>query len=160
MKTQFEKLSKAEKRVQLAKDVIKQIGAKKFIPTRGAYLENSNSDLNSDIFSEKDYGKQVNELLKNKKCKVCALGSAFVAGVLRANDMVCDTTYVAEGTMRDYLHKYFGFNISELFDIECAFEGFLADGEIQNFYVNYPNKKENLLAIMKNIIKNKGKFKP
>jgi hypothetical protein len=173
------KLTKAEMRVAIAKDVIAQIKAKKYNPVQGCWviwvdgpdyddwLVDNSANCRVDV---QKYTKSI------KKCNVCALGSLFVSAVNKYNnvygtymtvstDQVFDTS---ETNNRSPLLRYFTINQMRL--IEYTFEGGMGavyfddlkqmKGKADAFYSQYPDDKDRLLAIMKNIIKNNGTFKP
>jgi len=76
-------LTKAEKRVLIAKDVLKLLGAKRFkAKTGNAYLR-----VNKNI-TQKHIDLPLEEILKTtKNCEACALGSLFYAHVNRFNQV-------------------------------------------------------------------------
>ncbi len=143
-KAQFKKMTSAQKRVVLAQDVIQQIKANKLIPHTGDYLWVLGA-------TDADYSKEADEVFKKRKCEVCALGAAFVAGVIRCDDLKLD--YHNRDEMIDYLKKYFDFSDDQLTKIEDYFEGF---NYRKTFVDKYYDEDLRLIAIMKNIIKNKG----
>ena len=130
---------------------------------------------------------QVCDLLEGAECTVCGIGAAFVAAVKRADDLELkdllnntrcswDLQYHPEefsdsAAMRRYLRKYFLRRDIAL--IECAFEqsnGFARhegvgcnDPEVDravSFGVKFSEDEDRLLAIMQNIVDNKGRFRP
>lgn len=169
------KMTNTEKRVLIAKDVIKLIKAKKIVVESGKYFK-----LNSRY----EYvGKQLNKVLpKIKKCEVCALGGLFYSYVMKYNNYeidenginyigkICNSGY----EMRDLLKSIF--SEKQLYLIECAFEESDINENCESAEysyetieraVEYKEKHELdddsydklLIHIMKNIIKNKGVFK-
>lgn len=115
-------------------------------------------------------------MLEKLPCKVCALGGIFAATVKRFNkfesvpDLSMDEGY-------DYLEDYF--SKQQLDMIECAFElghgrvfyeenNIYGDNELGKklgnscieFGKQYKAGEARMVAIMKNIIKNNGSFKP
>jgi hypothetical protein len=173
------KLTKAEMRIAIAKDVIAQIKAKKYNPMQGCWVDQvGGQDYDDWLFANPENCKvDVQVYTKSiKKCNVCALGSLFVSAVNKYNNVygtfntvstneVFDTS---ETNNRSPLLRYFTLNQIRL--IEATFEGgmgavyFDYDHPMVNksraFYSRYPNSKDRLLAIMKNIVKNNGTFKP
>ena len=124
------KLTKTQMRVAVAKDVIAQLKSRKLIAQAGTYC-----DLGTSIFPE-DKDRQVNEVLKDKTCTVCALGGIFVAQVNRFNDLKvcevpnlrarfdngsCGETTLYDDQIRDYIRKVF--TPTQMSLIETAFEG-------------------------------------
>jgi hypothetical protein len=166
----FEDLSPAEKRVVIAQDVIKQIRLKNITPVRGltlAYIEGNYSDYN--------YNKN--------GCRACAVGSLFVAQMLKeqhdnVNDVLSEYSRnenITAVTIRSQIiRKYFS-SIQERL-IESAFEvhSYLREGQdgynepvshnlmdaAVEFGEQYEDATDRLVAIMENIIENKGCFVP
>ncbi len=160
----FKKLSKAEKRVAIAKDVIAALKAKKYIAETGDYL-----DIN---YSSDNYDSNINQELlcsNDITCKVCAVGALFTSKVIISNNF--DSDYVpSDDVMRDELSAYFSKN--QLYLIEAAFEGWetdeyskseiiltLKNNDHMRFHRDY-DTNDRMIAIMNNIVKNKGTFKP
>ena len=151
----FDKMTASQKRVQIARDVIKQVELKRVTPTRGVYVENFGVafPINSSEFSE---------LSKSQldSCSACALGSMFLSAVDRKNklSMLNMGSYVPgqhlnlySDDTRDYLGKFF--SQEQLAEIEDSFE----DDRRDDLKVS---DKKHMVAIMENIIANGGKFKP
>jgi len=180
----FNKLSKEEQKVAIAKDVLQQIKVKTIIPTTGTYCA---LDLDwTDPLLELDVQSNFNQL-KNFECSVCALGAMMVSNVKFNNNFTFEklnrsNSDVFVNTLEKYFERY------ELALIEFAFESWdiedlIEDGEIKNgilsnesyifhglnyeeiekacdFNRNINDESERMVRIMKNIIKNKGEFKP
>jgi hypothetical protein len=174
------KLTKAEMRIEIAKDVIAQIKAKKYNPMQGRWVEQADGpDYDDWLFENattckvdvRDYTNNIN------KCNVCALGSLFVSAVNKYNNVYGTydsvSTYevfssIGTGEKKSPLLRYF--SSSQLQLIEFTFEGgigafYFHDNtptvkRAYDFHEQYSNAKDRLIAIMKNIIKNKGTFKP
>jgi hypothetical protein len=184
-KTKKKKLTKNQMRVAIAKDVLAQIKSKKIIPQMGVWMEDPKMGSLDDIvynsvdnyldsddtcrlmpFSAQDYTKKV------KNCRVCALGSIFVSSVNLFNGVEFDNGEEVydcfENLKTSPLNRYFSPEELEL--IEGCFEG--DDGAHSDkletrkrgvaiaFKNKYPVVKKRLEAIMHNIIKNDGSFKP
>jgi len=174
----FNSLAPPAKRVALAKDVILQIKAKRFTVKHGVWLE-----LDNDYFS--DYGREYRnisikeEFNKNKEitCNGCAVGSLMLSATLFNNKTTAKDLYdedffnnIRRGEkMPNGLNTIF--SREQLIKIELAFEGgtggFTAEytssddyAKCINFYNRYAIAENRLIAIMNNIIKNKGEFKP
>jgi hypothetical protein len=173
------KLTKAEMRIAIAKDVIAQIKAKKYNPSQGSWVdvvgENHFHDWLFENASNCDV--DVRNYTKNiKKCNVCALGSLFVSAVNKYNNVYGTYYTVSFDKVFDFketnnnspLLRYF--TINQIMLIEHTFEGGMGaicfdDGhrmvnKSYTFYYKYPDSKDRLLAIMKNIVENNGTFKP
>lgn len=178
----FSRLTKSEKRIAIAKDVLAQIKLKTFVAKEGVYL-NVNFK-NSIKFKEQDKLEtcQLNTLIQDNKvtCQVCALGSVFTSHVNKTNHLKYNEVYLNEDQpeMQDRLKNIFSINQLNL--IECAFEKRVIsdDGDYiekwdgiryvmteigqkaVKFGKSHRGNTKRLVAIMENIIKNKGEFKP
>ncbi len=161
--------SKAEKRVEIAKDVLAQLRAEKIVASQGTYCF-----LDADIQGTEELREEV----KGARCEVCALGALFM-GDIRKNDKCKGVDvglglepdgfvnhYIDERAMRDRLGKLFSVKQTAL--IECAFEkgidptNSLSENEYATataFGNRYEDSSERLRVIMRNIIRNDGQFK-
>jgi hypothetical protein len=162
------KVSKAEQRIAIAKDALAQLRAEMYLAESGTYIGSELTDeLDQQCDDDRDGAKPF--LLKSKTpCRVCAKGALFLSTVRRYNkasvrDVMCDNMLVAENI---FGHKQFDL-------IEAAFErwdhtvAYLEDKDesvvpldVQNFGAAYTDDTDRLVAILENIIKNKGTFKP
>jgi hypothetical protein len=162
----------------IAKDVLKNM--KYYRIERGAFCE-----LSPPLPKEAE-GKQLQkfipELKKRKQCRVCADGALFLSAVTLYNAFKVDfgltePLYLTEPpysagvdneTLLDFLRTKIGAKQVEY--IETAFEQ--GDGYHDTDYNDptskaagdfgrrYSSSTNRLRAILKNIIKNKGEFKP
>lgn len=180
------RLTKSQMRVAIAKDVLAQMKAKKIIADTGCWVYDPKmgymetymdglidkflDDPKNDCcefteFHAKDFTSKVN------KCKVCALGSIFVSAANLYDNIVLDTrdpSDVFDSIKTSPLTKYF--SADELLMIESSYEGqdgacfddlnIKEAGLANAYYISFKNDKDRLAAIMKNIIRNKGYFKP
>lgn len=178
----FDKLNKSEKRVAIAKDVIKSLNSNKFSASSGTYFNLRFKEQQNFLDSEKESDNlELQTILKSEvvTCDVCAIGGIFASKVNLGNKCKVNVKkeYFEEGEdidtpndqeMVENLKTIFG--EKELRAIEYAFEGqdidetFSKDEEFPNekyedFYDEYDDDTERMIAIMKNIIKNKGTFK-
>lgn len=180
----FKSLTKPQKRVALAQDVIAQIKAKKFLPKNKTYTK-----IVSPI---KSYNEQIQSNFGDIQCECCALGGIFLSDIKFNNSCTfneLDATYFdAREDMR--LKEYF--SIEQLILIEAAFECWDFDNLVDDFWgeyqftsgfadgllfkdfkltkekINktaefgnqYTDSYKRLIAIMENIIANNGTFKP
>jgi hypothetical protein len=169
----FKKATKAEKRVMIAKDVLAQIKAKRYIPESGTWV-----DPNWNIRNEIDGTESVQKLFADRTietCNVCALGSLFMSCTnLNNNTCVSDINYGGEGTeigeriqdgdtLSNGLNKIFSKKQLQL--IEVYFEtgdGWFGEDSRHVAYFNdaYPDDEDRLVEIMKNIVANDGTFVP
>jgi hypothetical protein len=181
--TYFNSLTKPQKRVAIAEDVIKQIKAKKYLPTNLTYIEVLNGAENDKY--------QVQQHFNKVKCECCALGSLFLSEVKFNNSCTFEDLrddYFDEAPI-ERLKQYF--SLGQLVLIEYAFEDFgeealtefkkdyivengvgytktlsklkisLDDIKKAKMFCEYlEHPKDRLTKILTNIIKNKGTFKP
>lgn len=166
----FNALSRNEKRVEIARDVIAQLASKRFEALRGTYVEslikvkNAEQDLSEAILGSKE------------SCTVCGIGGFFISAVCKADNLPAkkaisdfnegSTNYVdIDGDKAySYLRKFFSKTQLEL--IECAFEqssgfskspnAFLA----ANFGKDVEDDDDRLRLIAENVVANKGRFVP
>ena len=165
----FTRLSKTEQRVAIAKDVLKQLEAKKIVATSGCYVSLEDHDPDLEVHLD----DQLSELFpKAGLCGVCALGSLFVSMVTKLN--ACTAKEVdfcsvnGDIALRGSPYKYLTqlFDIDALHEIENAFEGWNDwsyevedyDGERQTFNLIPGDDDERLRVIMQNIVGNSGDF--
>lgn len=146
----FEKLTKSEQRVVIAKDLIARLDANEFTAQQGTYL--SVRLTKADL---RDESAEVRDVLKGKKCKGCQIGGLFLCAVDRHNKLSLDDIgYLDnnEAGMRAYLQRFFVDD--QLRDVERAFEGW---GDFGDW--NGPARPaDRMRAIAQNIIRNKGRF--
>ena len=177
MKKEFSKLTKAEKRVAVAKDVLARIKTKNITPVSGTFF----------CSKTQPEGSIKNEL-KNNKCGACAKGSLFLSFIGFTNKFNFNDFDIKTSSFGDYIDdkfKYFVtrgeelnsdemkrlsvlFSRKQLSVIETAYEGsvYYWNEEITNkeenacmaFYDKHNSTTERLTAICNNIIKNKGTF--
>lgn len=181
---EFIRMSKAQKRIAIAKDVLVQLDAEK-MKAGDTYCEIQFESLKSEEFGLKEYVSKKVELQtllpKVKKCKVCAIGSMFISKVALGNQCKVDVEdYFGEGkaivdsNLNDddmIIRNLKGiFTKTELRYIEYAYEGRDVDGSftsrsenfhdtVEKFYKSFRSRTFRLRAIMENIIKNEGTFK-
>lgn len=166
----FAALVPAQQRVELAKDVIKQLQTRRFIAKAGIYFE---SDALDEMGTETNPELQTffNEM---SQCEVCAKGAMFVCLVDKKNSLkLLDVSSGSEynefsGTLiTKYLRDLFELGQLEL--IESAFErddmgsGYADEEDIQNaifFGEKFFDDGSRLWGIMENIVQNNGKFVP
>ena len=172
----FDSGTKAEKRVMIAKDILKYVDSQIIQAKAGKYVTLSEAaNLNYTASAQE-------ELHKIPKCNVCALGSMAYAHVVRKNECSLGSlNLISQYRVKESVRHIF--SNKQLSLIECAFESsdirrsaYYLDisQEARSKAINFRNnndcpkyrgnKKNNdpkaLELIMKNIIKNKGTFKP
>ena len=182
--------TKWEKRVEIAKDVLKQIKANKYIAEQGTWVCGVDyyNHINDVLWHAKEDGIKTIDAKKDytdklTKCYVCALGSLFVSAIDKYNHTKLNTenTQFLTETKEPKINPLLKwFTAKQLFLIENAFEngcGGWQDREtnvfsnkgldlwyeygvfaVERFYYKYPDPTKRLVAIMKNIIRNKGTF--
>jgi len=165
----FKKLNKAGKRVAIAKDVIKSLSEKIIKANSGNYISNARWGLEEDDQIQ-------GTILGGETCNVCAMGAILISKARLCNDVkfsdIQSTTKKArKGGLIVYNLKGL-FSVKQLRLIEVAFEGSVYEegcnlsqkniDKAKLIYDKYYFEDEeiNLIAIMKNIIKNNGTFKP
>lgn len=172
--TAFSKLSKAEQRVEIAKDVIKQCSKGKYEIETGGYIDLYPEGLRS--FDELEH-LQANTCVSKGRitCTVCAKGALFMSHVMKTNHCLVKEADKTDDTgIKKRLKNIF--SPLQLDLIETAFERSVVVDDTDkihqgcdytelgkkatNFGWQYSEPNERLIAIMKNIIKNKGTFKP
>lgn len=167
----FEKQTKAEKRVTIARDVLSQLDVR-LIATEGVWVGSKDSRR---LPIGKDINAEVCSLTrKQKKCEVCGIGALFVASVERADKLKVsaledlrglematpgDFTGISESDCFDYLKRFF--DDDQLDAIESAFER--GEGtthhDSRDFAAAVDNAADRMRLIMENIVANKGRFK-
>lgn len=170
----FEKMTPAEKRVQIARDVLAQLALKRLVPTPGVWLagppDEKNGEDSSALFSKEQALKnpELKSILnKTKECTGCALGGMFMCAVERADKLKLEElSYDAkeegaifEGDIFPYMEKFF--NKEQLNKIESAFEqggGSCSDYEASEWAGAIEDPGTRMRLIMENIILNKGTF--
>lgn len=172
----FEAASPAEKRVMIAKDVLKRLRSRNLVAESGDIISLNTIEFENGLDSFKDI------INLQKGCQVCAKGALLCAYVGRVNKFsVSDTqkwntASKGENCVHKKLKKLF--SMKQLDFIEAAFErssflGKISRKEIEQAFLFYDkyvtiNKygleevNNNLLlkAICNNIIKNNGTFIP
>lgn len=132
-KTKFDRMTKPQQRVAIAKDVLKQIHAGRIKAKTMIYVRALNGGYRPK---------------PGQPCKACALGALFVSKYALANGMWISDPGQEElhGSLALYFSKY------QLKDIENAFEGHLWNHE-------HANDEDRMIAIMQNIVDHNGTFK-
>ncbi len=146
----FDKMSKANKKIAIAHDVLYSIKKGIINPAGGVYLH-----LYKNNFGQQDSQKLLCDT--NTRCNCCGIGAVFVSKVRLGNNYNnIITSSVGSWEMYDNLNNIF--NKKELDKLESHFEGW--EDKESKIFKNCEDKSDRMTAIMKNIIKNKGTFKP
>ncbi len=158
----FHKMSKTEKRMAIARDVLKQLRLEKYRACQGTYIHDRKYVLPYDHtnYDHGDSTKLQAILLSEKapQCAVCAVGSAFLSLSRLGNNvsMASDKHQV--------LYSIFGKNNVTKMELifEAVYPGY-SDSypkREHDFIKAYPKQNDRLVAIFRNIIRNQGIFKP
>jgi hypothetical protein len=153
--------------VMVAKDVLALVAAKKIIPT-SCTLPAAKIYANLGDLKFKTTPKDLQEATKRAKfkCEACAKGAALVAFAHLADDVPLKDTY-DDDDVSDALEPIFGQDQLDL--MESAFELSYSDPKARDFgimasgdydYYSAKGTRKRLIAVMRNIVKNKGIFKP
>lgn len=169
LNNRFNSLTKAEKRIEIAKDVLSMISDKRKTIVRGIYL---------NIYNEDILGGSAQKYVDEISCECCALGACLLSATKYMNQLTIGEIHFVNSENSDVwgiLNKVF--SAKQLGLIEYAFEGsfdgtrvsmdsfsfYNEDIDIKSavmFGRGYENDEERLTAIMENIIKNRGTFNP
>lgn len=181
MKKTTNKLTKVERRLAIVKDAILQLKLDVYKTGIYGYIT-----LPSSILVEKrnSPGEQVQPLLcnlgKKEFCGVCAKGAIFLSTIRKEDNLLLVDLNNSGYVITDWLTKDKLFSRKNLDLIEAYYEsstGILEAGKItwknldkieqsiNKFVKKYPSNNRNvrtgrLLAILNNMVKNKGIFKP
>ena len=161
----FNALPHNKQRVEIAKDVLKWLALGRIKAGAGSYIFIRNAKARIDRKENPEGSFQ--DLVKRDSftCDVCAKGALFVCAVARKDK-------VKNNQMRGFngneLSAKLGgvFSPEQLALIEAEFEGNVIDTDIIYDYTFIPSidrglsDRMRLKAIMQNIIKNNGTFKP
>lgn len=157
------KLTKAEQRVRIARDVLGWLRSGSVTLEKGVYItRKGKATKNPDWKPGDPLQPYVNTLLAS--CSVCALGGLFLASVDRYNKVQVpglddDPLLLLDCPVE--LERWFSWR--QLFLIDSAYEGWevnVRKGTIDFYFMLelYPNHKDRLKTILLNIIRNKGTF--
>lgn len=177
---EFWALSESDRRITIAKDVLKALNEGKLIAKERVYLRAFLKPTKAIMNPSGDGIKseiQVNTVLKKlQNCTACAIGSVFTCAALRADRLKImkinytllskDVFRINVNSMQEYLRRFFSLN--QLSIIECAFEcnsgfgnaAFPDRWKAMVFGEGYRTAYKRMQAIMRNIVKNDGEFKP
>lgn len=170
-KKQFERLSKKKKVLLVAQDVLDQLKTGKYYPSKGLYINFGwYATLTGDIKSNFE---------EMQTCNVCVMGACILSVTHFKNQLQFNDVGKTIEDMSDNVFTLLSdlFKGNQLLLIESAYEGYdssstrigkqlgqtLSDKEIiacSKFFRRYNYNDEKFVAIMKNIIRNEGTFKP
>lgn len=178
----FAAMSKPEQRVTIAKDVLKWIRAGKLRPRNGRWVMRDEMDglfpANAFAPDTTTFDAQEALLADFPTCDACALGGLFVAAVCRGDKLKVNSQhglFPDFEKIKTYLVKFFVKN--DIYMMEYTFEG--GNGGVDDFMITSAaagkchafrdrfreengsiDPKKLLAGIMKNIVKNAGRFRP
>lgn len=166
------RLTKAQKRMMILKDALKQIKIGFLKPEKAGICNLPNIKNAKD---NADGQTLLKKLKRNKKnCMVCARGALLLTSVLKFNkltwgDLIAVDNYEGsfeEGSITDGRLMSF-FSAEQLMMMETAFERQHNEYELGKlaydcwaFYDKYSHPRRRLIAILENAIKNNGIFTP
>jgi hypothetical protein len=153
----FRKLSRKERRTAIARDVVAQLDAGRYLAKARAYFK-----VRHGVAEKFDGDVQRIGAARDVSCSVCALGAGAVSRA-RLGDQVA----VDEGESLDaYEALRCAFSDVELYRMECAFELWTMyddagrNDEPSSFGARFQSPRQRLRAIWQNVIDNGGKFCP
>lgn len=162
-------LTKAEERVRIARDVIAQLKAKKYVAVVGTYA----AIWNDEKYEEKFEGlvNPQEAVRAAQRCDVCARGALVLATIDRYDRLELMSLADIEDQAEDgadggaYINRYF--SPSQLIQMEDVYEGnpwhgsdwHLMDDLVNKWWDMYPEAMDRMEAIMRNVIRNDGTFK-
>lgn len=164
---EFDKMTPAEKRVQIARDVLAQLASKRLVAASGLWLSGKGAEpLFSNTQLDKNDELQA-VLSKKKQCTGCALGGMFMCAVERADKLKLkdlsedsqEARHIENEDVFEYMGKYF--SRDQLNAIEAAFEqgqGASDDYKAGMWLEDIDDASLRMRLIMENIVANKGKF--
>lgn len=161
-------IEKKKRLVVIARDIVKQLKLKRFIASPGTYFYVPDLSSSAEWMNGKDFQA---ELQPKKHCEVCALGAMFISYVDKYDSISGSSINRVPQKMREI------FGSTQTSQIEAVFEGFRNRGITKTpLFQRYWGETEEsrdaldesekfhptdrMLAIMRNIIRNKGEFKP
>ena len=159
-------MTAAEARVAIAMDVIEHLRARRLVARSNVYVQ---AAAFRDVRSVRATAL-ANLIEEPQACRVCAIGGAFVAAVLRDRAEFADVLLEVGGhnallPSRLVRELDAWFPMSMLDEIEAAFEGrcigfcgFLAPWEATQWLPPLVEPELRLVAIMQNIVANGGTF--
>ena len=181
---EFERMSKAEKRVTIAEDCITRINIDQIKPKQGLFISQidfygrfNGFDEHCEMDYMSEYDNDVKEIINSSPitCSACVKGALFLSYVGRVNNVrkINNSVSILDSEHQKLLEL---FSSRQLAMIEYAFEGYqflyvdengnkiiFSDEELNkltNFYLKNASNVEAMIAICENIIENKGEFIP
>lgn len=149
----WKELSAAEKRVSIAKDARFQLRAGRYEASFDTYADGAVLDRVENLKAP----VQLQKLLKgaNLNCECCAKGALMLSAVRKRNNCLVGGE-LGTNNFENLSDEIKEFSDNQWHMIEEAFMGW----NFPEWQFKYPDITERLDAILTNIIKNKGTFKP
>lgn len=157
----YNKATPAQRRVMIAKDALKQLGAKRIKAACGTYVNVYNLQREAQVESTEQLQRLLHNPNLTSQCHVCARGALLLSAVMYRNDC-----FVYEDSATPSESEYIKeFSESQQDMIEAAFEEWTGNpgGKWSAKFLTgeeCSNDQKRLELILKNIIRNKGTFKP
>lgn len=143
----FNKLTAAQKRVAIAKDVIDQVEAGKYVPFFGYAMIQGKNEISQKV------------LKQNPECEVCAVGAAALSAIRLGNHFEFPHAHLVSTHIFKVLSKWFSSEQAGM--IEAAYERFSRNGKACfDFEPSIARGSQRIITIFTNIIRNKGEFVP
>lgn len=172
---EFAALPNNEKRIEIAKDVLKWLALGKIDAKRKTYLQLYVTSPYDEIEGfDQNANKELRDVMSNPdiKCSVCGIGALFMADIMKRDNFKARKLNSTGGLgareiVVDKLDDYF--TQDQLVLIETAFEGtYLHSGrgnmtldeliDVGNWLNSTVSRHDRLEIIMNNIIRNKGEL--
>jgi hypothetical protein len=165
-------------RVAIAKDVLHQLDIKRFRATSGTYF--ASDSLSNVINNSIDPAHRQVTPEDISQCRVCVMSAVCVATLDRFNTLSLLDAYPTlnePGLIVNYTHKHAGFSEKQMRLMETAFEGCCLSSLVSEKDemkaaafgkgtrrglrdTDTSADERRMRAIMRNVIKNNGTFKP
>jgi DNA polymerase III delta prime subunit len=167
MSTAYDKMTRAERRVAIAKDVIKHIKAERLRvqSSYGYVVHDIGWNELTEVIETEGKATKVAEKLKNE-CTVCARGAMMLCKVAKYNHYEFEKGWGISSESTTHALKD-AFSEEQLNLIENAFElnGYIGNLSekaewLYEWLYEFSNAEDRLLAIMQNIVDPNGSFKP
>jgi hypothetical protein len=165
----FKSLTKAEKRIAIAKDILQQIKLKKYIPYSGSYITFKNYyNINNELDIQANFDKA--------QCNCCQLGACIMSLTKFENKLKFSDIQYAESDNKSWKMLEKIFTPRQIAIMEYCFEGDEGGSKVAEDFFKYELDKETIekcdefknkyfsdedtmKAICNNLIKNKGEIK-
>lgn len=154
--TEFEKLSPPEKRMTIAKDVLKWVAAGALKPERNTYMRKYIDNSARKQFTQEEL------VAISQECHVCAKGALFMANLFErgeGNLEICSTPHTAMVSVNSGDSLRFWHNESPMLKYFEEAQWNLIEKYFESGWYSGVDSTR-LVHIMENIIKNNGEFIP